>query len=245
MILFDMDYPTIYRQMFSESDKIEYYLRKNLTKVTSLKQGRYIAPHYFYDIIKMPKSNNTYMLYWNIPDFEAFYYDDYKIREKNVCCGAILLVQDKKGRQHGITYKRYKVQVKDTFGLVDGLYIFSPHFFSRYRERFEIPQEVKSNDNLAAFAARNLNYFFYLDYNEMVLEKDRQENGVAIAVKDGIILGDMESMTVDGKPLTVTRARTFLKDNNLKDDQAELNPTKEDVLEAAKQMFKRYKGYEL
>ena len=157
MILFDMDYPTIFRQMFAESEKIEFYLQKKLEKVTTLKAGHYLPPNIFYDVVTLPKSNNTYLLYWLLGDCERFYFDDNKSREKNMCCGSVLLVPDKRGQQYGMVYKRYKMFFGETAPYVDGLTIFTPHFYSRYRERFGLPPDMKTIDCLTTFSVRNLN----------------------------------------------------------------------------------------
>lgn len=244
MILFNMDYPSIFRQMFSESEKTEYYLQKKIDKVISGKEGFCVEPSSFYDIVTMPKTNNKYLLYWRVGNMNALLTSSNKNMEKYLVSGSMLLLNDQKGQQYGITYKRYKSYDQEEVQLVDGINVFTPHFFSRYRERFVPDKNIKAIENIALFAARNLNYFVHLDYNGMVLPQDRKENGAAVSIRDGVILGAFEMMTVDGKPVEIMKARTFLNKQSLKEVQSSLNPTKQDVYRNAREMFKKYNGYD-
>ena len=246
MILSDMDYPTIFKQMYEESEKVEYYEKKMLPKVASLKSGKYIEPYYFYDIVTIGKTNNTYLLYWNISDPQQFYLDGCTAKDKYCLHGNVLLIKDDKGQQHAIAYKNYKaVVVNNNTQRMHGLNVYTPHFFSRYRERFEQPAEYTATDLIAVFSARNLNYTYGLDYNEMVLEKDRIKNGYAGAISDGVVLGEQFFTTAGDKQLFVVKNKTFLGNKNLKKNQSGNVPTKDEIVNLSKRIFKEYYGYDI
>ena len=244
MVLFSMDYPTIFKQIYDESEKVEFYLKKNIKKVFLGKQGRYISPNIHYDIVTMPNTHNQYLLYWNIPDPEAFYFGNCALKEKNSLSGSALLLKDNEGKQHAITYKRYKTFVNKQLFWTDGLHTFTPHFFSRYRERMDIESRASINDVIAAFCARNLNYFVEVDYNEMILPKDRKENGALYAIKDGIMIVERTWPEVDGRKILLEEVKTFLSGHNLKIDQTDHVPSKEDICNYAREVFKKYNGYD-
>lgn len=225
--------------MHDEIEKVQFYLQKNIKKVIERKQGKYLEPCTFYDTITLKDSHNTYLLYWYIPNIKAFYYDDCKSRDKNLLSGSMLLTKDKNGQTMGVVYKKYKAQKEDTILWLEGMNVFTPHFFSRYRERMNLTN-LSVMDLIATFSARNLNYFCQLDYNQIVLEKDRLENGDATAVKDGIMLGEGETKTLNGKDVLVVKSRTFLSINELKEDQASKNPSRKYVLEKAQEMFRKF-----
>lgn len=244
MILLDMDYPAVFRQIYAESEKVNYYLQKNLKDVLYEKRGKYIGPNSYYDLVTMKDSNNRYLLYWHITDIEDLYKNGFRTAEKNILYGPVLLLNDKDGKLHAISYKRYKMFLDNQLIWMDCLYTYTPHFFSRYKERYGLPKEMTNIDVIGYFSNRNLNFMRQLDYNEISLPKNRIENGTAFSLIDGVSLAEITHQVIDDKPVMIVNNRTFLSKDILKENQAKQVPTKEENIEWARKAFKQHFGYE-
>lgn len=135
MIIFNGDYDRIYRQMLDEDAKVKYYIDKLQGGIVKKFRQQRTFPIWHYEQITLPKSNNTYLIYYYVKDaVEAN-------RMFNHFWGALLLLNTNNGNRvilslREVTLRELKI---DTLQLKDHetheLQVYSGHFFSRYRER--------------------------------------------------------------------------------------------------------------
>lgn len=220
MIIFDGDYDRIYRQMLDEDAKVKYYIDKLQGGIVKKFRQQRTFPIWHYEQITLPKSNNTYLIYYYVKDaVEAN-------RMFNHFWGALLLLNTNNGNRlilslREVTLRELKI---DTLKLKDHetheLQVYSGHFFSRYRERMNLPSEWSVNDVIANFFGRNGYYFTQLNYNSIVLEKNRNKGNAAFAIEEGVTLGD-ETITND---YHLVKHNTFLSLAELKMDQDKATP---------------------
>ena len=222
MILYDTDYAEIYRQMSAEREKAKYYSQK-YSREAIRKFERHRLPCEHHVIQTMPASRNTYMHYY-------YAAKEAEVRDNCIFFGNLLLVNDMYGKQYAIRLMSVSILAGAvSVGTADSLNIFTGHFLSRYRERFSYLKDVPSHELIASFAGRNLGYIHPLDYKEFVLEENRQENGAAWGIDDGVSLGQSWLEEIDGTPVIINLHKTFLGRHILNDRQRETAPSQEEM----------------
>ena len=199
--------------MRDEKEQINYYILKNAKKVQKEFYYSQKLPCWIYKTITLPKTNNTYLIY--------YYAMNRRECDTGSCfIGSVLLLNDNEGRRWAIALRTFR-EIKKNLGIIDSLQIFTGHFFSRYKERYPYMKDLPTLDLIATFFGRNGGYFAELDYDELVLKKNRQENGSAWGVDDGITLGiNSNTELPNGKLLYVTQHNTFISREMLKENQA-------------------------
>ena len=224
MIIYDEDFKRIYKQMHDERERVQYYLQK-CQKEAFRTLAKTPAPCYYIQQVKFSDTNNTYLLYY-------YCANEHERKSGNCFYGSLLCLDDKDGHRIAIRLMTISERSGKMSGKRDTLQVFTGHFFSRYRERF-FPDDSKSpTEMITIFAGRNLGYMYQLNYEKMVLEKNRTPNGCVWGMDDGFSFGENEwiDMGIYGKVLVV-KHKTFLSEYDLKDDQyAETLPV--DVMRA-------------
>lgn len=219
MILSTDNYKRIYEQLLDEQVKVHYYLQKNANKMNKQLRSAKSIPVWYCETITMPKTNNTYLLY---------YYAATKGEVITGSCwsGAPLLINDENG--HRVAVMLRKMTESDPRAKTETKYmslqVYSGHFFSRYRERMNLSASLSSNDVITAYFGRNEGYFSELDYDKIVLEKNRHKGNSAFGIDDGVTLAEVTRL--DGG-LVVFKHNTFLSRSELKDSQEEATPSRE------------------
>lgn len=221
MIIFDGDYGRIFRQLKDEKEKVLYYLEKNKPKARKAILGFKTIPAWYTDTITFPKTRNTYLLYY------------YCLRRSELndvgFTGCPLILNDNKGRLIAINYRHMKVKGDGHDEVIWALQVYSGHFFSRYRERMGLSSSLSVNDVIATFFGRNAGYFYALDYNEIVLDKNKYKSNSAWAVDDGVLLSE----EMDLGDFWVYKHNTFLSRNELKSDQMKATPERSELRHTA------------
>lgn len=217
MILYDSNYADIYRQMAAERDKVEYWRQKNSKKILKMFKRSPTVPVYYHEIRTMPDTHNKY-LFW--------YYAMNRNETENETCyaGAVLLLDDNKGKRVAIVLKTMSEVNNPDFD-VDSLQIYSGHFFSRYKERYDYLESKDPIECMVQFFGRNGGYMAEVDYNEFVLEKNRKPNGSAWGMDDGVTLASKEWIDVGYKKIFLAKHHTFLSRKELKPDQLKVLPS--------------------
>ena len=103
----------------------------------------------------------------------------------------------------------------------DCLQVYDGHFFSRFRERMKLSSTLSTNEVIATFFGRNGGYFTKLNYEDIVLKKNRHKGNSAWGVDDGVILSEEHNM---GR-FWVFIHNTFLSWPDLKPSQADATPS--------------------
>lgn len=230
MILINMDYASIYRQMSDEHDTVLYYLHKYEKQAfKQFKQSD--VPCLYSKEITLPKSGNKYLLYY-------YMLNEQEKLHGSCTFGNVLLLNDDRGQINAIRLMKVREARNETIKNQDTLHFFTAHFFRRYRERFTAFGNQSTLDLIGTFCGRNLGYLHQLNYNDIVKEKNRQEDGAAWGIDDGFILGQSEWVDMDGKKVLVARHRTFLGRYNLKESQEKHTLTQAEMRAELKHHFK-------
>lgn len=224
MILSTDNYQRIYDQLRNEREAVRYHLRKNEKYMEKRMRSARSVPVWCCDTITMPKTGNTYLLYYYALTWN-------EIRGGTCWNGAPLLVNDENGHRVAIMLRHMMERDTETKEEMsyDTLQVYSGHFFSRYRERMGLPDRLSTNDVIATFFGRNEGYFAELDYDEFILEKNRHKGNRVYGVDDGVTLAEV---TVLDSGVRVFKHNTFLSRNELKGQQVCATPS-QDRLRAA------------
>ena len=224
MILSTDNYQRIYDQLRDEREAVRYYLRKNERFMEKRMRSARTVPVWCCDTITMPKTSNTYLLYYYALTWN-------EIRGGTCWSGAPLLVNDENGHRVAIMLRHMMERDTETKEEIpyDTLQVYSGHFFSRYRERMNLPDRLSVNDVIAFYFGRNEGYFAELDYNQLVLEKNRHKGNSAYGIDDGVTLAEV---TVLDSGVRVFKHNTFLSRRELKGNQVGATPS-QDHLRAA------------
>lgn len=219
MIIFDGDYSRLLHQMMEEVDRVNYYRVKCQNGIVRKFRQTKVFPVWYSEVITLPRSNNTYLVYYYAKNANE---NDFRFNHFH---GALLMLNDEKGHRMVVTYRDMTIRKETAKGLVDSdvnvLQVYSGHFFSRYRERMGLSTELTANDLITTFFGRNGHYFTMLDYDRIVLEKNRSKGNCAWAVEDGVILS--EKLEIDD--FYVLKHKTFLSNSELKPGQKEATPS--------------------
>lgn len=217
MIIFDGDYERIFHQMVGEEKKVDYYLNKCSNGIVKRYRQTRTFPVWYSEAVTIPSSQNTYMFYYyakNADELDRF----------NHFYGALLLLNENNGKRMVITLRSMTLRelVKGGYRDIDsmGMQVYSGHFFSRYRERMNLPSDLSANDVILTFFGRNGHYFSQLDYDKIVLEKNRHKGNSAFGIEDGIILSEEK----DYGSFHLFKHNTFLSYSTLKQSQKDATP---------------------
>lgn len=217
MILSTDNYQRIYDQMRDERERTRYYLRKNLKKMEKRMRSARSVPVWYCETIKMPKTNNTYLLYYYALTWP-------EVKAGSCWFGAPLLLNDENGYRVAImlrpmTERDFQTGEDKAY---DSLQVYSGHFFSRYRERMGFSASLSTDELFSSFFGRNEGYFAELDYDKIVLEKNRHKGNIAFGIDDGVTLAEK---TVLDSGVRIFKHNTFLSRNELKENQEEAVPS--------------------
>lgn len=219
MILCTDNYQRIYEQMRDERDRTRYYLQKNSKKMERLLRDAKRAPVCYCETITMPKTGNTYLLYYYSLTMN-------EIMSGSCWSGAPLIMNDQDGHRVAImlrsmTERDTKTKEETPY---DSLQVYSGHFFSRFRERMNISSSISTNELIAAFFGRNEGYFAELEYDKIVLEKNRHKGNSAFGIDDGVTLAEVSRLD---SGLVVFKHNTFLSRMELKASQEAATPSQD------------------
>ena len=219
MILSTDNYQRIYEQLRDEREAVRYHLRKNEKYMEKRMRSARTVPVWCCDTITMPKTGNTYLLYYYALTWN-------EIRGGTCWSGAPLLVNDENGHRVAIMLRHMMERDTETKEEIpyDTLQVYSGHFFSRYRERMGLSDKLSTNEVITAYFGRNEGYFAELDYEKIVLEKNRHKGNSAFGIDDGVTLAEVTRL--DGG-LVVFKHNTFLSRRELKDNQYDATPSKD------------------
>lgn len=224
MILSTDNYEEIYRQMKREKEKVDYYLHKEKDKVFKKFNKDAKAPDVYYKTITMQESKNKYLLY--------YYAMTYNEVRNNACFfGSLLMLNDNDGNLLTVGLRRIHVtdeNFKNCTNRLHSLYMFTGHFYSRYRERF-LKTDVPTLELVATFSGRNMGYFNKLDYENMILDKNKQKDGAIYGLDDGLSIANEKVLDIDNCPVLVLKNKTFLSRDILKENQEKLSPSQAEM----------------
>lgn len=207
MILENTAYPTIIKTMYDEREKVRYFAQKMATKMPKIPAGMGGA----YITYTNPQSKNTYMCWFGKMVTPGRFLDT---TGKHSVNGSFLIVNTSSGERM-VMQLAYKYHEGKKY---DALIIYTAHFFKRYRERFDYPDDMPSNDLICNFMNRNYE-MRPLDYSKVSRKGD--PNGSAFQCNDGIILGTTEMKEENGYKFFVARHNTFISEAEFKSNQAE------------------------
>lgn len=219
MILSTDNYRRIYDQLMDEREKVRYYLRKNTKKMDRLLRDAESVPVWYCETITMPRTNNTYLLYYYAATIG-------EVMTGSCWSGAPLIMNDENGHRVAIMLRGMaeKNPITNSETKYMSLQVYSGHFFSRYRERMGLSDKLSTNEVITAYFGRNEGYFAELDYEKIVLEKNRHKGNSAFGIDDGVTLAEVTRL--DGG-LVVFKHNTFLSRRELKDSQYDATPSKD------------------
>lgn len=225
MILSTDNYQRIYSQLRDEREAVRYHLRKNEKYMEKRMRSARTVPVWCCDTITMPKTGNTYLLYYYAATWG-------EVSTGSCWSGAPLLVNDENGRRVAFMYRYMSERDTETKAEIayDTLQVYSGHFFSRYRERMGLPDRLSTNDVIATFFGRNEGYFAELDYDEFILEKNRHKGNRVYGVDDGVTLAEVTKLD---SGVMVFKHNTFLSRNELKGNQVGATPSREHLRAAS------------
>ena len=226
MLLHDSSYPLILKTLRDEEEKVNFFMQKEEKRVLKDFERRACMalpfPYVYHTVYQMPASKNTYLCWFKVSN---------KIDlARKICIGdAALILNDNKGK--------FSVYGISSYASPDGgkspfLYIYTAHFFSRYRERFRWGGSLSTNDLIARFFSRNSRYQFVLDFGKMNLNAEQYKDGSAFQIPDGIAFATAKTIQDDNdKNCDVIRFNTFIGFDQLKDEQSESVYTMDDYKE--------------
>jgi len=226
MILFDDNYEKIYKLMMEENEQVHYYMQKFSKKLKKKYTEHPELPIWHYELVTLPKSNNTYLIYYYSMTYKEIIHDSYY-------CGSVLLLNGNDGQRLAVGLRKMSMKGEampdDVKYLVFSLQIFTGHFLSRYRERMKFPDSMSTYDVIASFFGRCGGYFSELPYDDIVLKKNRSKGNSAWGVDDGVTLATKTILNVDNYPVMVVKHNTFLAREFLKANQEKNTPTQEEM----------------
>lgn len=132
-------------------------------------------------------------------DWYIFYYAITKKKAEDAACLAVSLVESEKG------IYAYEFVVCDFNDYP--VYIFPPHFFSRYRARFVQDEEIDRKELVLQFIKRSYNAFLYIPPGMSTYK-------CGMSFQDGYGLGDVLS-----REFKIYMIKTFVSREMLKEDQ--------------------------
>ncbi len=131
-------------------------------------------------------------------DWYIFYYAMTKKKAEDASCMVVSLVESEKG----IYAYQFVVSSLNDYPI----YIFPPHFFSRYRTRF-VQNEMDSKELIFQFIKQNYNAFLYIPQGQI-------NPKCAMSCQDGYGIGDVIS-----REFKIFMFKTFVSKEMLKEDQ--------------------------
>ena len=211
MILADSDYPTIYKGIKSELDKVAFAVKKEEGKAKKIFYNSATFPCCHNTTYTVPSSQNKYLIWYYCHNpkeaqFCTYYY------------GFSLLLTDSDGKQFAVLCRPYKNKERKR---EESIQVFSGHFFSRYRERMKLGNKMSTYDLMTFFFGRNVPYMGKLDWKELTVKPEHyKDSPSAWRIDDGVTFAAEYQLTLDnGKSLHVTKHNTFLSESVLKNEQ--------------------------
>ena len=219
MILSTDNYQRIYDQLRDEREAVRYYLQKNEKHIEKRMCSARSVPVWYCGTITMPKTSNTYLLYYYAANWN-------EVKSGSYWRGAPLLINDENGHRVAIMLRAMSERdtATKTEMAYDTLQVYSGHFFSRYRERMSLPDSLTTNDVIAFYFGRNEGYFAELHYDQIVLEQNRYKGNKAYGIDDGVTLAEV---SVLDSGVRVFQHKTFLSRNELKGNQVAATPSQD------------------
>lgn len=212
MIHYNSTFQEVYRAMLDEREKTEYALHKNEEKMWKMfmrGKSRTLSHHETY---RIPASNNTYLLW--------YYVEEDVFGHATLFGGTVLLNQTRDGYPIYYVCKRFSNVMPGQVYKSDVLLVYTGHFFSRYRERAEVPANKNTYDLITLYLARNLRMMVPLDNDTMMNRADEYPDRIVWQVKDGIVFSTTTEQGKDTRnPFTVSVQNTFVTESMLKGRQ--------------------------
>ena len=214
MILHDTPYAQMHDVMAAEEGKVFFSMTKFQQRFDkAVMRSSDPLPIIMTDNYTVPASKNRYLIFGVATKNGKMIQCDYEF---------VLPVNGPDGKPFYLKnwdHKENDVPIEKGARNVLGMFIFTGHFFSRYRERAKIDQKYSTNEVIATFCKRNIECMKMLDVDKMVKKKDKYKDTVCFQSRDGIILGTQTWTTCKDGPLSVIIAKTFLSEAQLHDTQ--------------------------
>ncbi len=207
MILYDTPNEQALRVMFSEWDKVNYFIGRQREKLNRhfmmLLPTRLDEP--FIQEYTIPKSNNTYTIIsryigGKIVSWPYIKVDGEKCRRK-------ILILTKKDQT-----KKY--MPNDPVWTLD---IYTGHFLSRYRER--INSNMCSNELFARYLQTNAIKSTPVPAR-LLNPACREDNQCAYIVYEGLAFAEKKECTINGIPALINENKTFVSSKDMHYQQA-------------------------
>lgn len=107
---------------------------------------------------------------------------------------------------------------------------FTAHFLERYRERFNHPATMPTEELISIFLNRNCEAI-PLDYKKVIAKWEKHPDGAALQGVDGIFLGTQKKLLCGSMEFYSVMYNTYLSEDILKESQKEAMMTDEKIQE--------------
>lgn len=216
MILADNDYVAIINQIKDDMEKVLYYVNKEDAKALRMFKKEHKYPQWTYSIITLPDSHNQYLIWF-------YALNKKEVQDNYFWGGSCLLVNDKDGKR--IVYRYRPQKDTDTGEVIESLQVYNGHFFSRYKERMKLPDNLNTFDVMTTFFGRNAMYFYGLNNDKVMKKPEKYKDAMAYKIDDGVVFGSETFLPYKNDKLCVMHINTFLSSNILKQSQKENIPS--------------------
>lgn len=214
MILADSPPEVVFKTLEDEKPKILYALEKYERRAYKdfLQTKRF--PFVWCDTYTVPSSHNTYLIW--------YYADNKKTAAVRTYNGTALMLDDSKGNKLFYLRRTFSEVDDDARRIPETKYVlhmYTGHFFSRYRDRFDVKSVYKGNEIPALFFGRNVLCEAKL-YEDMVVKRaDKYKDCAVYQVRDGITFGSETTFNVGSREVLSIVFKTFVSFDMLKEQQ--------------------------
>jgi len=215
MILADNDYVTIVEQMKDDAEKVLYYVNKEDAKALRKFKKERSYPQWTYSLVTLPDSRNQYLLWF-------YALNKKEVQDNYFWGGSCLLVNDKDGKR--IVYRYRPQKDTDTGDVIESLQVYNGHFFSRYKERMKLSDDLNAYEVMTIFFGRNALYLYGLNNEKVMKKPEKYKDAMAYRIDDGVIFGSESYVPYKNDELHVMLNNTFLSSDILKQSQKENIP---------------------
>ena len=198
--------------MADEARRVDAFIRKNEKKALREMAFKAIQSRLrlYFMRYAVPASGNRYLVFWFDPGDPAITRRPY--------CGAALLHADSRGRTDA--YFLRKIDGVVDSGAAWRLQRFTPHFFTRYRERSRAGSAVSTDELMARAIGKNVWSALPLDASKMNFRSEKYPGAVAFQIFDGVSLGSRKTLDAPGgRRYDVLTHHTFLPQSMMGDNQ--------------------------
>ena len=227
MIIDQTPYSLVMKALCNEAEKVSYAWTKGARAATKeLFKRKTPGSHSFvayWTYYTVQESRNTYLLW-------------YSLDEKDIMMGFYLLVVNTKNGDRTFYAK----------GDSQTLYVFTGHFFSRYRERKHYGSSMTTEELVIRFLDKNIPGMEMLDLSKLNRNASSYKNGIAVDFAEGVAFASMPPRSAENANFTYLKFNTFLSFEELHENQMEASPRgsyKVQVHQSQKSLFLATNGF--